>query len=208
MTDGITTLEGQDYMKNQRGELVPLEKVKPIDKLRDETVRGIVDSALSVSTALAEFKTSAFKRATDFCDLSFDSYGVKYGGQKGNITLTSFDGMFKVTIEVQDVISFDERLQAAKELVDKCVVKWSAGANANLRVLVNRAFQTDKKGKVDTKRILELRKYEINDPDWELAMDAISESITVATSREYMRIYKRNRQGDGYDLIPLDLASA
>ena len=200
-------IEGTEYMKNPRGDLVPLENVKPVDVLRDQTVKSIISKAMEMSGILEEFKKDVFEEAEEFVNLSFEEYGQKYGGKKGNITLTSYDGEFKVSIEMQDVISFDEQLQVAKSLIDQCIHKWSGGANANLRVLVNDAFQVDKAGNVNTRRILELRRLEIEDDDWQAAMDAISSSIKVLMSRRYMRIYRKNSQGDGYSMIPLDFAS-
>lgn len=203
----MVRVRDKDYMENARGDLVPLDKVRPVDTLRDEAVRSIVSEALSESARLKEFKNRVFKEFDDFCALSLSEYGVKYGGKKGNIALTSYDGKYKVLMSVQDVISFDERLQAAKELIDRCIVKWSDGASDNLKILVNDAFKVDKKGNVDTKRIMELRRYEIEDNDWKAAMDAIAASVTISMSRRYMRIYKRNQEGDGYTMIPLDFAA-
>ncbi len=203
----IIEVEGREYMKNATGALVPLEAVKPVDRLRDEMVRNVFSAALAMSRELAEFKKSIFKTVEDFVELSLGEYGVKHGGKKGNIVLTSYDGQYKISVEIQDVLSFDEQLQAAKELVDKCIIKWSSGASSELRALVNDAFQVDKQGNVNTRRILELRRLKITDEDWTTAMEAISNSIKVLMSRKYMRIYQRNQTGDAYSMVPLDFSA-
>ncbi len=203
----MVNIDGSEYMKKPNGDLVPMANVKPLDKLRDQTVRSIFDKAAEMSSQLEAFKKEVFEEAETFVDLSFEKYGQKYGGKKGNITLTSYDGQYKVSIEIQDVIAFDEQLQVAKALIDQCIHKWSDGADTNLRVLVNDAFQVDKAGNVNTRRILDLRRLEIDDPQWESAMEAISSSIKILMSRRYMRIYEKNNQGDGYSMIPLDFAA-
>jgi hypothetical protein len=38
-------------------------------------------------------------------------------------------------------------------------------------------------------------------------MQAITESIQYSSSKQYVRVYRRNRDG-GYDQIPLDVAAA
>jgi len=202
----IVKVDGKEYIKNSRGDLIPMDKVRPVDMLRDNVVNDIVTIALEMSKQLRDFKKYALGEATSFCDMSLEEYGVKYGGKKGNISLTSYNGEFKVSIDVQDILEFDERLQAAKELVDVCINKWSDGANDNLRILVNDAFKVDKKGNVDTKRILELRRYDIADPDWKTAMDAISDSIKISHSKSYMRIHRRNIEGK-FVQIPLDFSA-
>jgi hypothetical protein len=105
----------------------------------------------------------------------------------------------------QDSITFDERLQVAKALIDKCIKKWSDGADANLLALVNDAFQVDKTGNVSIRRVLGLRSLDIDDRDWKKAMDAISESVQVVGSKSYLRVYERNEAGD-YLPISLDVA--
>ena len=98
------------------------------------------------------------------------------------------------------------QLQAAKALIDQCVTRWAEGANDNIKVLINDAFQVDKAGKINTDRVLGLRRLDIKDEDWLQAMQAISDSIQVASTKPYIRFYKRNSSG-GYDPITLDLAA-
>ena len=201
------TVQGTEYMRNARGDLVPTENVRDVDILRDQMVREIIDEVIGMSNGLRALKQKIYAEAESFLALSLEKYGVRYAGRKGNVTLTTYDGQYKLVINHQDVLSFDERLQAAKALIDRCIHTWSAGANDNLRVLVNDAFKVDKQGNVDTRRILELRKYAIDDPDWANAMNAIGESITVLMSRCYVRCYRRKGTEDGYTLIPLDFAA-
>ena len=73
-------------------------------------------------------------------------------------------------------------------------------------MLINDAFQVDKAGNINTKRVLGLRRLDIQDERWQQAMQAISDSLQVAGSKEYLRIYLR--KGDGsYRQIKLDVAS-
>lgn len=202
----VKKIEGNEYAKNARGDWIPLAKVKVIDKIRDELVLDIVKEAREHSEKMKKMKAMLFDSFDSFLALSYQEHGIRYGGQKGNVSLTTYDGQWKVMVVMQDVLEFDERLQVAKELVDKCINKWSSGANDNLRILVNDAFQVDKKGRLNTKRILELRRYEIDDEDWKEAMEAISASLKVVMSRRYIRIYQQlgNEQ---YEQLPMDFSS-
>lgn len=196
----------EGYMQDSKGRLVPEEMVKPVDKLRDELVHKLVYSAKGLSAHLAGFKIAAFNEIADFVELSASEYGKKIGGVKGNVCLPSYDGRYKVLQAVAEHFEFDERLQIAKDLVDECIHDWSDTAAPELRALVNDAFQVDKKGNVDTKRILSLRKFDIEDERWLKAMEAISDSLTVAGSRTYIRVYERVGETDQFQQIPLDIA--
>ncbi|MCW5666502.1 MAG: DUF3164 family protein [Piscinibacter sp.] len=194
-------------MQDAQGHLVPEGMVAPIDKLRDQTVRAIVDQARGASAVLARFKGNTFSDIAHFIEISTGQYGVKVGGEKGNVTLYSFDGRYKVQRAVQETIKFDERLRAAKALIDECITEWSAGSRDEIKVLVNDAFKVDKEGDVSTNRVLGLRRLNIHDEKWQRAMQAIGDAFTVVGSRSYIRVYERVGDTDQYKAIALDVAA-
>lgn len=193
------------YMLNGIGHLVPIESIKEIDLARDEFVKHVVAEASGVSAILNRFKESLAGDMQAFLELSAERYGADLGGARGNLSLTSYDGRFKVLRAVSDRLDFDERLQAAKALVDDCLREWSKDAGPELRTLVESAFQVDKKGRINAKRILSLRSLKIEHPTWRKAMEAIGDAITVVGSCTYYRIYKRDDDGN-YDQINLDFS--
>lgn len=195
------------YWQDAAGSLIPESKIKDIDKLRHQTVTELCEQAKQHAVTLAEFKANSMAEVAAFVETSLEQYGVKFGGKKGNVTLLSFDGRYKVVRQMQDAIMFDERLQAAKALIDECVHEWSADSNDNIRVLVNHAFQVDKEGKVNTGRVLGLRQLKIIDDKWQQAMTAIADSMHAVSSKQYVRFYERNGDGE-YVAISLDMASA
>ena len=200
------TMNGTEYWLDQRGSLVPAEKIGDLDKLRDDVVREMLGTALPLSDALRKAKANVYSTLDTFLAMSSEQYGVKRKGTKGNVTLLTFDGRYKVALCYNDVFAFDERLQTAKELIDSCLIRWADGASANLVAVVKEAFRVDKKGKLDVRRILELRRYEIHDEQWQQAMEAISDSITVQNTRRYVRFYERHGE-DEWRQVALDWSS-
>lgn len=197
----------EQFLEDAQGRLVPIAAVKPIDLKRHETVTSIMADTFRERDRLVEFKKSIWLRVQDFlAESAKDSGARKFGGTKGNVTLTSFDGRFKVMVAVNDTIQFNEKLQVAKQLIDKCIANWSKGANENLRAIVDDAFNVGKSGLVSTSRVLGLRRLDIKDATWKKAMDAITESMQVASSKTYMRFYERQEDGS-YRQIPLDVAN-
>lgn len=193
------------YWEDSQGNLVPVSKIKDIDKLRHEVVSELVQQAKELSAVLAQFKANTMGEVEAFIATSLEQYGVKVGGKKGNVTLTSFDGRFQVMRQMQDTLTFDERLQAAKALIDECVTEWSPGANEKIMALVAHAFQVDKEGKVSTGRVLGLRKLDIKDAKWLKAMEAIADSMHATGTKPYVRFYERNQDGKMV-AIPVDLS--
>lgn len=203
-TQQITVPEG--FWQDAQGRLVPESMVKPIDQERDRLVKHLVDRASELSTELADFKAVAFGDIEAFIELSAEQYSAKVGGKKGNVTLYSYDGRFKIQRAVQESIVFDERLQAARALIDDCLRDWTQGARPEVVTLVNDAFRTDTKGEIRTARVLALRRLEIRDERWQRAMTAIGEACQVIGSKSYIRVYERIGDSDQYKAISLDIA--
>jgi len=199
-------MDKEQFMADSQGRQVPSNMVKDIDKLRDQTVREIAQKAFGMRDALAVFKRELRDELFSFLQLSAERFGKAYGGRKGNVTLTSYDGSLMLKLAVNERIVFDERLQIAKSIIDGCINRWAAGSRSEIRALVNSAFYVDKAGNINTARILGLRRLDISDPEWKRAMDAITESIQVSGSKEYLRVYAREENGE-YRQVPLDVAA-
>ena len=200
-------IEGKEYWRDAKGNLTPAELVKEIDKARDALVHEWVERGRDLSKAISHFKEGIFGDVQAFIELSAEKYGAKVGGNKGNVTLFSYDGKYKIQRAINESLQFDERLLGAKVLIDECLDEWSAGSRPELKALIERAFNVDKEGNLNTSRILGLRRVEIQDPRWLRAMQAISESVQVVSSKAYVRMYERVGDSDKYEPIPLDLAS-
>lgn len=195
----------ENYRKNAHGDLVHVDNIKEVDLLRDETVIEMMDHVFNLQKEMMKTKETLVSSFKAFVELSAEKYGAKLGGKQGNTTIYSFDGRYKVIYAINKRISLDERINAAKSLIDACIHEWSQGSRPEIITLINQAFKVDKDGNLNTKRILELRSLEIKDERWKSAMDAISDAIQVVDSKEYMRFYERNESGE-YVQISLDFA--
>lgn len=205
--NNIDTAVPDGYMRNAAGHLVPREQVREQDLLRDEIARELAGLAVALNTQLAGFKARALNDIADLVQIAGERYGVSLGGEKGNVTVTTYDGRYKIQRATAERIAFTEELEAAKALVNGCIDRWSQGANPHIRVLVDRAFRTDSKGQIKTASVLELLRLEIDDDEWTRAMEAIKDSIQNTGTATYVRIYERVGDTGQYRAIPLDLAA-
>ena len=129
------------------------------------------------------------------------------GGKKGNVRLMSFDGQYQVEFVHDDLIAFDERIQVAKELIDSCLDRWTEDSRPELRTVVRQAFQSNKDGQLRTAEIFKLRRWDIQEPEWLQAMDALADACFVTGKRSYIRVRRRNPETEKFDLIPMSLAA-
>lgn len=204
--NAVTNNIPDGFRLNASGHLVPEDQISDQDKLRDQVARDLAAQAAALTAALRAFKTKALADIDDLVRISAERYGANLGGRKGNVTVTTFDGRYRVSRSVAERIAFSEEIEAAKELINSCILRWSEGGNANIRVLVDRAFRTDTRGQLKTAAILDLLRVEIDDPEWQAAMDALRDSIQVTGTAVYVRVHERVGNGDQYRQVPLDIA--
>lgn len=204
----MTTQIPDGYVQDAKGRLVPETMVKGQHRLEDQTVRHIIKYARDLNEQIKRFYGHTLDDLYAFMDTLAEEYDAKKGGAKGNATFATYDGLLKITIQVQDTLTFGPELQVAKGLFDECIAKWSEGANDNIRVLVDHAFQVDKAGQINRESLFALRRIEIDDEDWRSAVQALNDSIRVQGSKQYMRFYERDTGEQPWRAITIDLASA
>lgn len=204
----VVSANGKSYLTDPKGALVPVETVRPQDTLMDEAVGKIFGFAKDLSDQIARFREHTFADINDFLALLEQEYGARMGGQKGNVTLTSFDGTKKVVLQVADRIDFGPELQIAKNLVDECLIEWSADGRAELRSIVTRAFSVDQAGKIKQDALFSILRLDIDDERWQRAMRAIRDSIRVTGTKEYVRFYERTNGRAAWQPVTIDLANA
>jgi len=205
--DGVENNVVDGYLENKNGHLVPRHMVSDLDSARDDLVHDIAKRWIETQAMLRELKQWAMDSLAAFCELSAEQYGIAMEGKKGNFTVLSFNGRYKVQMQIHEFIAFDERAQVAKRGIDVCVKEWMKGSDINIKAIVDAAFDTDARGNMSTARILGLRRLKIDDERWMNAMAALSDCMTVVGSKSYIRVYERVGDDNKMVAISLDIAT-
>lgn len=195
-----------EYIENSYGNLVPRTKVRPELLLEDQVVRDLIARADALRADIVAFKARVFDDINAHQALLDERYGVRVGGRRGGLRLTSFDGRLMVSLSTEDSITFGAELVQAKALIDACLTRWSEGANANLVAVIDDAFRVGEGGKVRVDRVLGLRRLEIDDGEWRQAMTAIGDAVRTSRSKQAVRFYRRETADAEFRLIVLDVA--
>ena len=197
-------IDGVVFREDSRGALVPESSIKPQDILKDDLVEESAEKILALESEMRRVKSDIMESIRAYIGLIGDKYGVKLGGQKGNIQLVSLDGKTKILISISERISLNENVIAAKELIDEYLEDAIKGSSADIKQLVTSAFRV-KQGSLDARSILRLRQLNIEDERWKKAMDIIADSIVIQSSESYLRLYRKNTSGI-MEYVPLDFS--
>lgn len=186
---------------------VPPQYRRAIDELKDGVITTIFEQMEILRGEMLNFKKSCFEETETYMEVLDTQYNAPNEG-KGNLTLINTDGTKKIEININDRIEFDEKLKVAKKLIDKCINKWAEeGSNPHLAIIVKDTFNVDKTGKVNIPRVLNLRRLDIKDEDWQKAMQAITDSLMVMGSKKYIRFHVRRDEYSDWKHITLNFAS-
>ncbi len=187
------------------GSRVPPRFVPKHEKDRERVVNKLFKAAELEHKRLAKLKDLIIEEVAAYIERRINDYNIP-PNKEGNYTMPTFAGDKQLSLKIGKFIEFDDRLQYAKAKIDSCLGRWSERADSRLRVVVFDAFKVDRKGCVDTKRILGLRKLEIKDPEWQEAMELIGKAVTVVATKRYFSFRYRDKDCDWQTLI-LDIAA-
>lgn len=195
------------YWRNARGDLVHERNISDTDRDMDTTARKIHGFGAALSVQMWRFRAHTLDDIYAFVDRVVERYGGKIGGKKGNLQLTTFDGLLQVRLSQADLVVVGPEVEAAQALIEECIEEWAVRSNLNLRALVTQAFTPDAStGKVSVTQLLKLRRIEIDDARWRRAQDAISDAMRPGGTAEYVRLYERATPEERFRQVPLHLA--
>lgn len=197
-------IDGKLHYQNAQGAWVPEELVKPQDLLKDDLVTEIVSDYLECREKTLKLKRGMKSKIDDFIELLGARYGVKTKGKNGAVSLTSYDGAYKIVVSNNQVKSFDENIHIAKQLLDEYLTDATAGASQDLVILVQEAFRM-RQGYLDFNSIMKLTKLNIKNEKFKKAIDVIKDSIVVYETAPSFRVYRK--EDNDYKYIPMDFST-
>ena len=201
-------VDNEGKWRNKEDVYVHKDMVTIDKQLEDEVVERLTAGAIDLQGLLYRFKAQAFEECYGFVDLLRQKYNMeRITSKSGTVTLKSFDGTKVVEIQVAKLISFDQKLNLAKEKIDEYLTLKTNGADAEIQTLITRVFDV-KNGKVDAKQILSLKSYPIQHELWKEAMSMIDDATEITGTKSYIRFkHRKNGEVDGaLEHIVLDLA--
>lgn len=188
---------------DEAGNEIPYNRVKPFERLNERKLAGIARKAVELNNRLKAFKEAVFIEVEEMYTAFIAENGGKAPGKgKGGITLFNFDRTIKAELKVSDTIQFDDNfITLAKDKLDDLLKDGLSGAAEFVKPLVMDAFKTSG-GKLDTKRVLGLRRYadRVSDPRYAEAMSFIDKAIRKPESKEYFRVWVKDNKGEYQDI--------
>jgi len=186
-------------MTDHQGFEVPVVHIDKDVRAKNRKAVSLIKKAAKLHDNLKKFKAEFFETMDNFYQLDAEKAGV-IGKGKGGYSITSFNKEVKMEINVSQSISFDDNISFAQQLINDYIAEKVKGEGDNdISLLINHAFSV-RKGKLDKGRLIGLFQLKIKNDKWKKAMDIIRESMNTGDSKRYLRISKKDKNGEYKDV--------
>ena len=203
----VVVINGKKYWSDFKENLTSVENILDEDKARDKVVEACCSRAIKLNKQLVEAKKKIIRRVSEYLNSVAEKHGANW---KGNTIIVNFGQYYRVIVKVQNFISFDEKLNIAKSKIMECLDEWSSDSNPALIALVDKAFETDRKGKINREFVFKLTRMKMKPKTckekWEEAMQLLRDSMFVESSKDYYTFQYRG-DDDKWETILLDFAA-
>lgn len=206
--DGVVEVHGKKYMPDGRGRLTAVEMIRAQDRLEDEIVRREFGWAFALADQIRRFKGHSYTNLAEFDALLEQEYGARKGGAKGNRTYSTFDGLMKVEVRIQDRFVIGSSMAQAKSIFDDILTELAADTAPEIRTLITNAFSTDKEGQINRANLFLLLRTESDNPRWCDGQRAIRDAIRFEGTTSYLRFTFRADFGEPEQVVTINLAKA
>lgn len=201
-------MKKDEVMIDSMGAAVPVRHVNQYDRTRDAVVRRTYARWQKARAYLEKVMADSLADLEKVAKARGDA-GIQLA-EKGNLQVSSFDGLITVGLNVRYDIHLDERAVRARELMFACARRIAAKLNSEeaklLEVLIDEAFQPTRSGALPVARVLSLMRREVNDPDWKEAKQLLADSMETSRGKSYLRVEARPDRQHAPVAVRLDIA--
>lgn len=191
-----------------KGRMAPDRLVSPREDLEDACVRRIAAYGVDLADQIARYRAHVHDDVNALLEILASDYKVtRKNGARGNLSLTSYDGRIRVTIQAADRVAWGPELQVARQLIDECLEEWSDGSHENVRALLQGALVPDREGHISRDAVWRLRRIDIDDDRWRQVRRALDDAVRVVGRKTYVRLHVRGSSEDKWRVVPIDIAA-
>lgn len=191
-------MKKQTEWRTHDGMTVPESAVSPYDKKKEPKIQSMYKKLRDAKAKLAEVEDFVMRTADE---LNRDKYAAN-GREWNNLesyTLKSYDMSIKIESRKNSKIELNDDVNLAIHAFNEYLDKLLTNQNADIRVLVTRAFSTNK-GELNATRLTGLLSVAINDPLWKKACDLLRSAMSTNSTKRYIKMYVKDANGEYVDV--------
>lgn len=176
---------------------------KGYDQLRDSYIETVFTKMEELSAQLRDFKSESVKLGIELHTKMYEALGREPKEGIDSYTITSADGLRKVSIERQWRCEYDETSTVAIDTIKAVLRDKFEGRNKSMYKIIDDILSKNGTGDYDERLVARLRKHEeaVDDKRFSEALDILAKAYKPTTSQMYIRAYRRDQGGKWRDLV-------
>lgn len=191
----MSTVVLPGHMIDHKGRQVPLSIIPKHTLERDALVKQLFAEAKSFSDKKYDFYSAMFHAVENFQMEAATRHNVKIGGEKGHITLTSYDGHIQIVIDINRKIQFNEMLGASLEKAAKIVHKHAENGTPFIKSIANWLIDGWDVKNLPAFKLMMLVHANIDDQEWPEVRKMLEESYDFVAGNKCLNVYQIDQNG-------------
>lgn len=208
MSTDISTMSSADLKaalkKKQADEKAAKDRARQTyDRMRDSYIETVFGKMDELSAELRRFKEESVQVGLELHAKMYETLGRAPKDGIDSYTLTSADGLRKVTIERQWRCEYDETSTVAIDTIRTVLREKFEGRNKAMYGIIDGILLKNNKGDYDERLVAKLRKHEaaVDDKRFSEALDILAKAYRPTTSQTYIRAHRRTKGGKWQDVV-------
>lgn len=196
------TREGVEYLKDHKGQKVPVAYIPPIDMLKHFACEELMAEAVELLESLALFKGKCQQMGDEMYEALMAEELIR-DKSVGGFRLQNFDRSKYIDFKMDTVQVVDsEQLAIAKEYKDRFITEEAGEMSGVISDLLNLAFETSD-GNIDPRRGRALNKYRsrIKNKNFHKFLDHYNQAFDINHTKRYERFLYRDEQGEEQSIV-------
>jgi hypothetical protein len=184
--------------QNYEGVQVPESAISPYDKKKEPKMAQMLKKVQAAVKARDEAERFLRETGDVLVKELYTNKGQIFTENEG-YTLYNYDKSVRLVARKNAVMQLSNEVNIANKLFNEYLDIVLTNDNKDIRVLVQRAFSTNK-GELDPKKLLSLLSLKIEHPKWVEATNSLREAMSTNSTKRYFKLATRNSEGEYVDI--------
>lgn len=194
------------YLIDQGGESIPRKYVSDYDVERQMELLTVVKEWQAEREKLEQLALKTLESAQYLETLRGTAMA-----ERGNMQITSFDGLMQIEIITAWRVVLDDRAIEAKYAMVEYVKKGLSTSKDDIHTqavmaIINDTFTPTKAGCLRNGMVVRLLNYNIQAREWQDACALLRAAMQTCRGKSYLRVNVRSSINDTFEMIRLDMA--
>ena len=200
-TDAQTLRAENTMLEDSKGRLCPAKTFKEVQLAKTLMIKSVAAQASEAAKQREALHANLIALIEEYFSYAAKFHKCKPLDSEDGVTMTSLDGLFKLTIDKTMAQLPNENIVMAKNAFDDMIEKHSKGVEVFFKTSALKSFELSAKGLVRVDKINELRSMECPYSEWAGIKELLDKGVDPVFKKRYLRVHIRESVNDDWQQV-------